>query len=424
MPKINSARLLSDLRCFAQFGAYATGVHRPTYSKEDMNSRRWLAQQYDAVGLEAHIDGVGNVFGNPRSEQRALLIGSHAESQNYAGWLDGALGVIYGLEIARTFAETPQCTGLPVAAVAWADEEGHYVPMLGSRSFIGDIEQYEIDRATNVDHGLSLADALHGAGLVGVHRSVMKPERYVGYLEGHIEQGDELEISCKRVGVVTSIVGTWQYSIVFYGTQNHAGTTRMAIRKDAGFAATTLAVAIAERFPEVAGPRSVWTTGRITMEPGAPNIIPSKAEVLFQFRDTQMPVLKRLDAVLRELVEDTTTKTGCRAEIRQTEAGTPSDMNPAFQEAIENAAESHAPGAHVRMPSGAGHDAQVVARKLSTAMLFIPSIGGISHHWTENTAAPDLVLGCQVLADAAEAILRAEAGDAGQSEQARACNQA
>lgn len=408
MPKINAQRLLSDLRHFAQFGAYRTGVHRPTYSKEDMDSRRWLAQQYEAVGLQAQIDGVGNVFGTPRSERRSLLIGSHAESENHAGWLDGALGVIYGLEIARTFAEKPDCAGLPIAPVAWADEEGHYVSMLGTRSFVGDIDEAAINRTVNVHHGLPLREALRAAGLAGVPRSLVEPERYVGYLEAHIEQGDALEASNKRIGVVTSIVGIWQYSIAFYGIQNHAGTTRMAIRKDAGVAAATLAMIIAQRFPEVAGPRSVWTAGRITLEPGAPHIIPGKAEMLFQCRDSEMPVLERLDAVLKELVDETAIKTGCRAEIERTETGKPWHMDPGFQVAIEHAVARHAPGAYVRMPSGAGHDAQVVGRKLRAAMLFVPSIGGISHHWTENTDDADLVLGCQVLADAAETILRGE----------------
>ncbi|MER9178512.1 hydantoinase/carbamoylase family amidase [Mesorhizobium sp. M0955] len=408
MPKITAGRLLSDLRLFAQFGAYRSGVHRPTYSKEDMDSRRWLAQQYEALGHQAHIDGVGNVFGMPRSERRSLLIGSHAESQNHAGWLDGALGVIYGLEIARAFAETPDCTDLPIAPVAWADEESHYVPLLGSRSFVGDIEEAEIDRAMNVDHGLPLRDALRQAGLAGVPQSLVKPDRHVGYLEAHIEQGDALEASGKRIGVVTSIVGIWQYSIVFHGIQNHAGTTRMAIRKDAGVAAATLAMAIAKRFPEMAGPRSVWTTGRITMEPGARNIIPGKAEMLFQFRDSEMSVLERLDGGLRELVEETAIKTGCRADVERIATGKPWHMDTAFQVAIETAAARHAPGAYVRMPSGASHDAQVVGRKLRSAMLFVPSIGGISHHWTENTDDADLVLGCQILADAAEMILRGE----------------
>ncbi|MDW6023415.1 Zn-dependent hydrolase [Mesorhizobium sp. BAC0120] len=410
MPEINAERLLSDLRRFAQFGAYKTGVHRPTFSKDDMDSRRWLAQQYEAIGLQAHIDGVGNVFGTPRSQRPSLLIGSHAESQNYAGWLDGALGVIYGLEIARTFAETPDCGTLPIAPVAWADEESHYITLLGSRSFVGDIEEADLDRAVNAYHGQPLRDALREAGLSGVPRTLVEPDRYVGYLEAHIEQGDSLEASGKRIGIVTSIVAIWQYRIVFHGIQNHAGTTRMIIRKDAGLATALLATSLAARFPRIAGSRSVWTTGRITLEPGAPSIIPGKAEMLFQFRDSEIPVLERLDAALRELVEETAAKTGCRAEIERTATGKPWHMDPAFQEAIEAAAERHAPGAHVRMPSGASHDAQVVARKLRAAMLFVPSIGGISHHWTENTDDADLVLGCQVLADAAEAILRSEPG--------------
>lgn len=406
MPRINAERLLADLRRFAEFGAYKTGVHRPTYSEADMESRRWLARQYEAIGLAAHIDGVGNVFGTPHAARRALLIGSHAESQNHAGWLDGALGVIYGLEIARAFAETPECADLPIAPVAWADEESHYSDLLGSRSFVGDVEEAELDRAANVDHGLPLRDALKQAGLAGVPRALVKPERYVGYLEAHIEQGDALEATGKRIGIVTSIVGIWQYRIVFHGVQNHAGTTRMAIRKDAGVAAATLAMAIAGRFPQVAAPRSVWTTGRIVLEPGALSIIPGKAEMMFQFRDAAMPVLERLDGALRELVEETAAKTGCRAEIERIATGRPWEMDAGFQDAIEAAAERHASGAHVRMPSGASHDAQIIARQLPAGMLFVPSIGGISHHWTENTDDADIVLGCQVLSDAAEAILR------------------
>lgn len=410
MPRINAERLLSQLRSFAKFGAYKTGVHRPTYSSDDMESRHWLAQQYEAFGLQAHIDGVGNVFGTPRSQRRSLLVGSHAESQNHAGWLDGALGVIYGLEIARAFAETPDCADLPVSPVAWADEESHYITLLGSRSFVGDIDEAELEQAANVYHGLPLRDALRQAGLAGIPRTLVEPERYVGYLEAHIEQGDALEATGNRIGIVTSIVGIWQYRIVFNGVQNHAGTTRMAIRKDAGVAAAALAMAIAERFPQIAGPRSVWTTGRITLEPGAPSIIPGRAEILFQFRDSELPVLERLDTALRELVQQTSAGTGCSAEVERIATGRPWLMDPAFQDAIASAAEQHAPGVHVRMPSGASHDAQVVARKLRAAMLFVPSIRGISHHWTENTDDADLVLGCQVLADAAEAILRSETG--------------
>ena len=406
MPRINAERLLFALRRFAKFGAYKTGVHRPTYSREDMESRHWLMIQYEALGLDASIDGVGNVFGLPSGPKPSLLIGSHAESQNHAGWLDGALGVIYGLEVARAFADAPDCAGLPIAPVAWADEESHFISLLGSRSYVGDIDEGEIDRARNVYHGQPLRDALNAAGLAGIPRRQAEPERHVGYLEAHIEQGDSLEATGKRIGIVTSIVGIWQYRIVFEGTQNHAGTTRMAIRKDAGVAAAMLAIAIAERFPQLGEERSVWTTGRIALEPGAPSIIPGRAEMLFQFRDADIRVLERMDVALRELVEQTSSKSGCAASIERTATGQPWVMDSAFQSALENAAEQHAPGLHVRMPSGASHDAQLIARKLRSAMLFVPSIGGISHHWTENTPDEDIVLGCQVLADAAESILR------------------
>lgn len=406
MPRINAERLLTDLRKFAQFGAYKTGVHRPTYTVEDMESRRWLVSQYEKTGLAAHIDGVGNVFGHSRGDRPSLMIGSHAESQNHAGWLDGAMGVIFGLEVARSFAEAPDCAGLPIAPVAWADEESHYIALLGSRSYVGDLSDAEIDGATNAYTGQPLRDALKEAGLAGTPRSFFEPGRHVGYLEAHIEQGDFLEATGRRIGIVTSIVAIWQYRIVFEGIQNHAGTTRMAIRKDAGVAAARLQCAIAERFPDIAGPRSVWTTGRITVSPGAASIIPGGTEILFQFRDEDEATLERFDAALRDLVEETSARTGCAASIERIAKGQPWRMDEAFQDALERAAERHCADSHTRMPSGASHDAQLVARKMRAGMLFVPSIGGISHHWTENTEDADLVLGCQVLADAAEDILR------------------
>ena len=244
MVAINGARLLATLRRFAEFGAYKTGVHRPTYSTEDMASRHWLVDNYRELGLDSHIDGVGNVFGFSRGSKPSLLIGSHAESQNQAGWLDGAMGVIFGLEVARALAEHADTAALPVSTVAWADEESHYIPLLGSRSYVGDMSEAELDSARNVYHGQPLRDALKQAGLEGVPRTFAEPTRHIGYLEAHIEQGDSLEATGNRIGVVTSIVGIWQYTITFTGVQNHAGTPRMAIRRDAGLAAAKLACAI------------------------------------------------------------------------------------------------------------------------------------------------------------------------------------
>lgn len=406
MPEINAQRLLADLRFLASFGAYKTGVHRPTYTSQDMASRQWLAEQYRAVGLEARIDGVGNVFGRSRGTRPALLVGSHAESQNQAGWLDGALGVLYGLEIARTFAESPACQGLNIDPVAWADEESHFISLLGSRSFIGDIGEADLDAGRNNYTGHPLREALREAGLANVPRAQIAPERYVGYLEAHIEQGDVLEATGKRLGIVTGIVAIWQYGLTFTGVQNHAGTTRMAARKDAGAAAAQLATRIAAAFPGAAGPLSVWTVGRLTLDPGAANIIPGAAEMLFQFRDEDVETLHRLEALMHDLAQATARAHGCSVEIETIDKGQPWRMDAEFQRELTNAAAQRAPDAFMSMPSGASHDAQILARKVRAGMLFVPSIGGVSHHWTENTEDADIVLGCQVMADAAEAILR------------------
>ena len=294
--QIDPARLLGDLHALRSIGAYRTGAHRPTYSPQDMESRHWLVSRLTEAGLAAEIDGIGNVLGHAAGPGPHLLIGSHIETQNHAGWLDGALGVIYGLEVARAL-------GRNIDVAAWADEEGHFDNFVGSRSFVGRFTDADIDKARNRYDGTPLRDALQAAGLAGRSRTQVDPSRYRGYLEAHIEQGDELDSSGKKIGVVTSIVAIWQYRIVFQGVQNHAGTTRMAIRKDAGLAAVRLAAAIDQRFPEVAGPRSVWTVGRITLEPGAPSIVPGRAEMLFQFRDADPQRLLAMQDALKQLVE-------------------------------------------------------------------------------------------------------------------------
>ena len=329
-----------------------------------------------------------------------LLVGSHSESQNYAGWLDGALGVMFGLELARV---------LPgrIDVAAWADEEGHYGVFLGSRSAVGDVSEAEIDAARNNYHGKPLREALAESGLAGRARLRIDPARYRGYLEAHIEQGDELEATGKKLGIVTSIVGIWTFRIVFKGVQNHAGTTRMAIRKDAGVALVKLCSAVEQRMPQVAGPRSVWTVGRITLSPGAQSIIPGGAEMLLQMRDADAAVLARMEATVHALVAEANAAGPCPVTIEKIFETTPKLMALAFQQALDHAAERHAPGLHQMMPSGAGHDAQILAQIMPSAMLFVPSIGGISHHIAEDTAPEDIVLGCQVLADAAEAILAA-----------------
>jgi len=394
--RINGERLLRDLYELRKIGEYKTGVHRPTYSPEDVQSRHWLAARLSAAGLDPEIDGIGNVLGRARGEGPKLLLGSHVETQPHAGWLDGALGVLYGLEVARTLGG-----GIDVAA--WADEEGHFGSFIGSRSFCGMLTDTEIDTLHNRE-GTALRDALAQAGFADRPRAMVDPARYRGYMEAHIEQGAELEDTGKRIGIVTAIVGSHRFRILFEGVQNHAGTTRMSIRKDAGVALVNLAHAIYQRFPAVVGPRTVWTTGRITLDPGAASIVPGRAEMVFQFRDTDPALLAKLDGELETLVADAN-RGPCTVTIAERGQSTPQSMDAGFQDALERAAELHAPSLHVRMPSGAGHDAQILAERMKSAMLFVPSIGGISHHYAEDTKDEDIVLGCQVFADAAAEII-------------------
>jgi beta-ureidopropionase / N-carbamoyl-L-amino-acid hydrolase len=395
---VDTARFLRDLDDLREIGRYRTGVHRPTYSPQDMESRRWLMARMEECGLEPAIDGIGNVLGRHRGPGPHLLVGSHIETQSHAGWLDGALGVVAGLALARA--------GLPVDVAAFADEEGHFEGgFLGSRSAVGALTEEEIDRSRNRTDGTPLRDALAAAGLSGLPRMTLDRDRYRGFLEMHIEQGTQLESAGERVGVVTGIVAIWQWRITVEGAQDHAGGTTMAERRDAGLAAVRLLAAIDREFPRVCAERTTWTTGRIALEPGAPSIIPGRADVLFQFRDVEVPVLERLEATLRALVRESNRRERCTATLDQMSRATPALCDPALMDALAAAAEARAPGQWRRMPSGAGHDAQWIGRIMPAAMLFVPSIGGISHHWAEDTKREDLALGCEVLADAAARIL-------------------
>src|SRR5712671_8246255 len=398
MPRTDGARVIADLKRLAEFGRYKTGVHRPTYSPEDVASRQWLAEKFAEAGLDPVIDGIGNVIGRNHNAKRRLLVGSHSETQPRGGWLDGALGVIYALEAARALAADNSLAGLGVEPVAWADEEGHYGNMLGSRSFTDTLPDSEIDTAKSRED-VPLRAALEQAGYAGRPRERADPSRYLGYFEAHIEQGDWLDSRGLKIGVVEAIIGNWNYWVTITGQQNHAGTTQMARRKDAGAGMVRLASHIHDRFAEIAGPRTVWTLGRMLLDPNAPSIVPGRAEMQVQFRDTDTAILGRFEQALGELVEAADRGGPCRIAIDPMSKSAPAAMDPGFQALIESAAERHAPGRHRRMPSGAGHDAQILSRRMRSGMMFVPSLKGISHHWAEDTTEADIVLGVQVFAD-------------------------
>jgi beta-ureidopropionase / N-carbamoyl-L-amino-acid hydrolase len=403
-PHVDGARVLGDLHALRGIGAYKTGVHKPTFSEPHMRSLEWLAERLPEVGLAGEIDGIGNVLGTSTKSGPKLLAGSHLESQNFAGWLDGPLGVVYALEAARIINPDKDAKGA-VEVAAWCDEEGHFGSFLGSRSYVGAVTEADIDAARDRNSDKTMRQALSEVGLAGRPRARAEPGRHIGYLEAHIEQGQRLESGGLSIGVVTSIVGIWQYRITFRGEQNHAGTTRMDLRKDAGVALVRLCVDIDDRFPTLCGPRTVWTTGRITLDPGAPSIIPGRAEMLFQIRDDDPKLVGRMEDLLRSMAAEVAAQRHCGVAVERLRTGAPALMDAGFQQAIEGASQAFAGGRSLRMPSAAGHDAQILATIMPAGMLFVPSIGGISHHWSEHTGDADIVTGAQVFVEACRRLL-------------------
>ena len=405
MPRIDPERLLSDLHALRAIGAHGRGVVRPAFSAADMEARRWLQHRYEEASLDATIDGVGNVLGRSRNSGKALLIGSHSDTQPTGGWLDGALGVIYALEVVRALAADSATRVLPVDAVSFQDEESRFVGCLGSRSLIGGLTA-AMEQHAEDSHGVTLVNALRDAGLANVQRTRLARDRYAGFIEAHIEQGPHLEDAGLRIGVVTGIVGLRSIRFIFRGQQNHAGTTMMARRRDASTALYELAHRINIEFPKAAAERTVWTMGRIRVEPNATSIVPGYAELDLQFRDQSEEPLDVFEAIVERLVSEMNARGGVTIEALPSRAPiAPTRMDAALQSHIESAAERIAPGKWQRMPSGAFHDAGIVSALIPSAMLFIPSLGGISHDFAEDSREEDIVLGCQVLADAAASIL-------------------
>ncbi|EIN02715.1 Zn-dependent hydrolase [Paraburkholderia hospita] len=406
-PRINPVRLLDDLKTLRSFGANGPGVVRLSLSPIDMEARRWLAGRMTDAGLDAIIDGVGTVFGRSRKSGPALVIGSHTDTQPTGGWLDGALGVIYGLEIARALDECAATRDLAVDVASWIDEEGTFSSFLGSRSFVGDAIDASLQHARNRD-GVLLGDVLAQAGVANVPRVVLDRARQRAYLEPHIEQGGRLEASGKSIGVVTTIVGIREFQLRFTGQRNHAGTTPMSIRRDAGAALVAFIARVDAAFDRLADADTVWTVGRIDLDPGSFSVVPGKADMYLQFRDGNPGRLHAMENALAALVDEWNLQHAVQVELIPCDGPEePVVMDTALQQHIAQAAEAVAPGQWIHMPSGASHDAQVIAHHIPACMLFVPSIGGVSHDFIEDTAEAHIVLGCDVAARAAAGIVEA-----------------
>lgn len=400
--QINPERLIADLRELATFGQFKTGVNRPAFSAADMAAREWLRERMAATGLSAVIDNVGNVYGRMDSAEQAVLIGSHSDTVPFGGWLDGSLGVIYALEIARCVAESGAAP-IGVDVISFQDEEGTFLGFLGSRAFCGDNLAAEIAAAKSKD-GETLALLIADAGLTGREPARLDPRRYVAYLEAHIEQGPRLEHAGRQIGVVSAIVGIKGFRVIFHGEANHAGTTPMDMRHDAGAAALAFGAALADIMPQRGSKETVWNVGKAAFEPGAVNVVPSRAEIVLQIRDSSPAVLADLAHAIVETAHACAARCRATVEIAGLMDTPPAAMNPKLAGLIVQAARELG-ASTLSMPSGAGHDAMVLARHVPAAMLFVPSIGGRSHHISEDTGEAEIVMGARVLLRAVEVLM-------------------
>lgn len=383
---VNAERFLSDLHTLRGFGASGVGkgVVRPAYSEADVAARRWLVEQFEDAGLQPHFDPVGNLFG--LHPERSLLLGSHSDSQPEGGWLDGALGVIAALEVARS-SETP------VSVVSFQDEEGRFGVTTGSAVWSGNLSLEKADML--LDHaGTSFREARR---VVAPVDDFVSPDRFKGYVELHIEQGPSLDTEGDQIGVVTDIVGIRDMKITFVGQQNHAGTTPMHLRRDAFQGLSLFNQKIAERFRNIVTPATVWTIGHVSLHPNASSIVPGRVSFSMQWRDASSERLGRMEAVIRDAAEDVGKEIGLDVSFGSLLGLEPVEMDANLRRALEQSAEAEASGRWRRMPSGALHDATNVARLMPVAMLFVPSINGISHDFAEDTQEEDLVAGLRVL---------------------------
>jgi len=391
---INPTRFLSDLHALRQFGASGVGkgVVRPAYSEADITARAWLAQKFEEAGLKVHYDPMGSLFG--LADGPSVLLGSHSDSQPEGGWLDGALGVIAALEVARAAKESG---GPAVSVVSFQDEEGRFGVTTGSTVWSGELTLEEADKLTDRT-GTTLAEA-RGA-MASQAGDFVDPKQFTGFIEMHIEQGPWLDQAGEAVGVVTDIVGIRDMRITFEGEQNHAGTTPMHLRKDAFQALGAFNALIGERFKNVVTPQTVWTIGHVKLHPDAHSIVPGRATFSMQWRDGDADRLGRMEKIIRHAASEVAEAQGVGLSFGPMLGLEPVAMSADLRSALEASAEEHAAGRWRKMPSGALHDATNVARYLPVAMLFVPSINGISHAFEEDTDEADLVTGLEVLAGA------------------------
>lgn len=395
---IDGHRLIERLRSLGGTGRDEVGrLCRLAVSDADRAGRDLLCAWLEEAGLRVEIDRIGNIHGVWEPEGASgdpVIMGSHIDTVIDAGIYDGCYGVISGLAVIEAMQQAGICPSRPLAVVAYTNEEGvRYSPdMMGSLVAAGSLGIDEALATVGTD-GSTLGAELERIGYAGPREpGFLKPHAYV---ELHIEQGPVLEAEKQRIGAVEDLQGiSWQ-RITIGGTANHAGTTPMAMRRDAGVAAGRVMVFLDNLARET--PNAVATVGTIRFEPNAINVIPSSAVFTVDLRNPDEDRLSRQEAGLQSFLA------GLRAEGYEIHAERLARFRPVrFAPEIVAAIEAAAAGRRLacrRMTSGAGHDAQMIARIAPAAMIFVPSRAGISHNPAEFSAGDDLVAGANVLLD-------------------------
>jgi N-carbamoyl-L-amino-acid hydrolase len=406
-PRVDGAKLRERLEALSQFGrppggAFSDGVSRVAYSDADVSGRRYVMDLMRTAGLETRIDPAGNIFGRRPGTEPGLppiLFGSHIDSVPSGGNFDGDLGVLGSLGAIESLAAARHRTRHPLEMAVWSAEEGVAFGrgLAGSRIVAGEIAPADMDMVWN---GLRRADGIRKIG--GDPDRIMEAVRPKGahhaYLELHIEQGGTLDQAGAPIGIVEGIVAIERFTATIAGMANHAGTTPMAERQDALIAASHLTLAVREIVTAEPG-RQVGTVGQLDVSPNAPNVIPGAVRQTIELRDLSPEKLARIAGAIRARAAQIAASTRTTIQIVPLSSNKPALATPAVQDAIGRA--SRAAGLESsRLPSGASHDAAMMAQLGPMGMIFVPSVGGISHSPKELTRWQDCTNGANVLRDA------------------------
>lgn len=394
--RIDPARLTSRVERLGKIGALeGGGVCRLALTPSEKLGRDHLVAEMTALGLDVAIDPIGNIFGTRkgRSEGPAVMLGSHIDTVATGGLYDGALGVLAGLEVIATLNDGNIETDLPVVVAAFTNEEGaRFAPdMLGSLVFVGGLPLAEALDVISID-GRRLGDELQAIGYAGTDQG---PEEIAAYIELHIEQGPVLEDEAIAVGTVLGVQGISWTELTIRGRSAHAGTTPIRLRRDAGLAAARIAAGVGA-FVRAMGEDQVGTVGAITLTPNLVNVVAEKAVMTIDLRNPDETLLQAAEAKLAALIGQVAGEEMVTIERRTLARFQPVDFAPTLIEQVDDTAKALGLSTR-RLFSGAGHDAQMLARIAPAAMIFVPSVNGISHNITEYTGPADLANGANVL---------------------------